>query len=151
MFGGGASLVYTPSLVILGHYFKKHMGLVNGFVALGSSIFTIVMPHILEILLDQHGLQITFFFLTGLTIILILAALSFKPLMPSPIEDENSKKGCCAQLINIDNWKNRKYFIWSLAIPSALFGYFVPYVHIVSNKPKNPFQTMISQRSLFKP
>ena len=91
MFGGGASLVYTPSLVILGHYFKKHMGLVNGFVALGSSIFTIVMPHILEILLDQHGLQITFFFLTGLTIILILAALSFKPLMPSPIEDENSK------------------------------------------------------------
>ena len=27
MFGGGSSLTYTPSLVILGHYFKKHMGL----------------------------------------------------------------------------------------------------------------------------
>jgi len=61
MFGGGASLVYSPSLVILGHYFKKRMGIVNGFVAAGSSIFTIVMPHILQALLKSVGLQNTFF------------------------------------------------------------------------------------------
>ena len=53
LFGGGSSLVYTPSLVILGHYFKRHIGLVNGLVATGSSIFTIAMPHILKVLLKE--------------------------------------------------------------------------------------------------
>ena len=57
MFGGGSSLTYTPSLVILGHYFKKHMGMVNGFVASGSSVFTFVMPHILEAILSTFGVS----------------------------------------------------------------------------------------------
>ena len=57
LFGGGSSLVYTPSLVILGHYFRRHIGLVNGLVATGSSIFTIVMPHILKILLEDFGVR----------------------------------------------------------------------------------------------
>lgn len=58
MFGGGSSLCYTPSLVILGHYFKKNMGLVNGFVTAGSSLFTIAMPHILEGLLSSVGVSL---------------------------------------------------------------------------------------------
>lgn len=33
-------------------------------------------------------------------------------------------------IINFDNWKKKKYIIWALSIPVALFGYFVPYVHI---------------------
>ena len=57
MFGGGSSLTYTPSLVILGHYFKRHMGMVNGFVTTGSSIFTLAMPHILEGLLSSCGVS----------------------------------------------------------------------------------------------
>ena len=130
MFGGGASLVYTPSLVILGHYFKKHMGKVNGIVAAGSSIFTMVMPHIMDGSLKSFGLRNTFFFLSGLVAILILASLSFISLMPSKLSDD--KKGCCGKLFNVDNWKNKKYLIWSLAFSSGLFGYFVPFVHIVS-------------------
>ena len=70
-------------------------------------------------------------FLAGMTSIQMMAALSFKPLMPSRDESE-PKKDCLHQIINVDNWKNTKYVIWALAIPSALFGYFVPYVHIVS-------------------
>jgi len=132
MFGGGSSLTYTPSLVILGHYFKRHMGMVNGFVTTGSSIFTLAMPHILEGLLSSCGLKVCMWFLAGMTSIQMMAALSFKPLMPSRDESE-PKKDCLHQLINVDNWKNTKYVIWALAIPSALFGYFVPYVHIVQH------------------
>jgi len=132
MFGGGSSLTYTPSLVILGHYFKRRMGMVNGFVTTGSSIFTLAMPHILEGLLSSCGLKVCMWFLAGMTSIQMMAALSFKPLMPSRDESE-PKKDCLHQLINVDNWKNTKYVIWALAIPSALFGYFVPYVHIVQH------------------
>lgn len=134
MFGGGSSLAYTPSLVILGHYFKRHMGLVNGFVTSGSSIFTMAMPHIMRGIIDAYeedGLKICIRFLAGITAIQMVAALSFKPLMPKIQTTE--QKSCISQVINVDNWKNKKYVIWALAIPSALFGYFVPYVHIVQH------------------
>lgn len=59
LFGLGASLAYTPSLVILGHYFSKYLGLVNGFVTAGSSIFTMVMPFLIDHLLVNLGLPAT--------------------------------------------------------------------------------------------
>ena len=83
-------------------------------------------------------LQKCLWFLSAVTLVQMLAALSFKPLMPpSSAGSDNgaeskSSKSCMSQLINVNNWKNRKYVIWCLAFPSALFGYFVPYVHIVS-------------------
>ncbi|XP_045612862.1 monocarboxylate transporter 10 isoform X2 [Procambarus clarkii] len=138
MFGGGASLAYTPSLVILGHYFQRWMGIVNGFVTAGSSVFTIALPFILPYILNI-GLQTTFQVLAGLNAFLMLAALVFKPLMPilpqTRPKYENTCKGHCksfwSRIINFDIWKNKRYVIWTLAIPSALFGYFVPYVHLV--------------------
>ncbi|MED6278549.1 hypothetical protein CHARACLAT_025099, partial [Characodon lateralis] len=36
VFACGCSFAYQPSLVILGHYFKKRLGLVNGIVTAGS-------------------------------------------------------------------------------------------------------------------
>ena len=55
MFGTGASLVYTPSLTILGHYFKKKLGVVNGIVTAGSSVFTIGLSFINQHILATHG------------------------------------------------------------------------------------------------
>jgi MCP family monocarboxylic acid transporter-like MFS transporter 10 len=57
LFGGGASLCYTPSLVILGHYFRRHMGIVNGIVTAGSSVFTMAMPFILKGLIEAVGVR----------------------------------------------------------------------------------------------
>lgn len=37
------------------------------------------------------------------------------------------------KVFNTDIWKNKLYVLWSLAIPVALFGYFVPYVHLVEH------------------
>lgn len=139
MFGVGASLAYTPSLVILGHYFQRWMGIVNGFVTAGSSIFTIGMPFLLPYVLDI-GVQTTFQVLAGMTAFLMLAALIFKPLMPilpqSRPRYDNSCRGRCrsfwSRIINFEIWQNKRYVIWALAIPSALFGYFVPYIHLVA-------------------
>lgn len=58
MFGIGASLAYTPSLVILGHYFHRYMGVVNGFVTAGSSAFTMIMPYFIDALLHKCGLSV---------------------------------------------------------------------------------------------
>ena len=48
MFGAGTSLAYNPSLVILGHYFRRRLGLVNGIVTAGSSVFTIGLPFLVN-------------------------------------------------------------------------------------------------------
>lgn len=57
MFGAGASLVYTPSLTILGHYFKRKLGLVNGLVTAGSSIFTIGLSFMNQHILESQGVS----------------------------------------------------------------------------------------------
>ena len=63
---------------------------------------------------------------------LTVCALSFKPLMPKPTtRPGEAKKSCVEQIVHVDNWKNKKYVIWALSVPSALFGYFVPFVHMV--------------------
>ena len=57
MFGIGASLSYIPSLSIIGHYFKKYIGIANGFVTVGSSVFSVAMPYILDFLIKNFGLN----------------------------------------------------------------------------------------------
>ena len=57
LFGTGASLIYTPSLTILGHYFKKKLGVVNGLVTAGSSIFTIGLSFINQHILETQGVS----------------------------------------------------------------------------------------------
>ena len=57
MFGAGSSLVYTPSVVILGHYFNRYHGIVNGFVTTGSSLFGAALPHLLKFLFSKLGVS----------------------------------------------------------------------------------------------
>jgi len=57
LFGLGASLAYTPSLAILGFHFKQRLGLVNGIVTAGSSVFTVIIPPTLGALIPLIGLD----------------------------------------------------------------------------------------------
>ena len=141
--GIGTSLVYAPSLAILGHYFTKRLGLVNGLVTAGSSGFSIVMPIVLRMLINNHGIQNTFKYLTILMASLILCSLTFKETI-----HRSSKNAQCSadskrrsvsgsslsSLFMYDQlWKNRLYLCWLISIPTGLFGYFVPFCHLVKH------------------
>lgn len=133
MFACGCSFSYQPSLVILGHYFKKRLGLVNGIVTAGSSIFTIILPFVLSGLLSRVGLHNTMRVLCILMFLLMLAGFTYKPLLPAK---SSSNGRCCPpinQIFNFNIWKSLGYRIWAFGIPAALYGYFVPYVHLVSS------------------
>ncbi|XP_034939541.1 monocarboxylate transporter 10 isoform X2 [Chelonus insularis] len=145
IYGAGASLAYTPSLAILGHYFKRHLGLANGIVAAGSSVFTMIMPHVTRALLDRFDMVGALRSFAILTSIIMLCAFLFKPTLtesdksPSKLSSykQNSikkpvKKVKWYALINLSIWKKRRYVVWASAIPISLFGYFVLYVHIGS-------------------
>lgn len=135
MFGLGAALAYTPTLAVLGHYFKKYLGIVSGFVTSGSSVFTAILPAGLNYLLTHYGLPITFCVLGIMALFIVLCALIYKPLrLPPPEPKRKPGQSKCnvvmRSLVNVNNWKKKRYIIWALSIPVALIGYFVPYVHM---------------------
>ncbi|KAA0708997.1 Monocarboxylate transporter 10 [Triplophysa tibetana] len=135
VFACGCSFAYQPSLVILGHYFKRRLGLVNGIVTAGSSVFTITLPYVLTGLLDRVGLYNTLRVLSIFMFILVLAGFTYKPILPKPVSSEKSGGRCPAlkRVFNLQIWKSLGYRIWAFGIPAALYGYFVPYVHLMKH------------------
>ncbi|KAM9355889.1 monocarboxylate transporter 10 [Pholidichthys leucotaenia] len=133
VFACGCSFAYQPSLVILGHYFKKRLGLVNGIVTAGSSIFTVTLPFVLSGLLDNLGLYNTMRVLCILMFVLILAGFTYKPLLPVPPSDSQTSRSRFSKIFNMNIWKSKGYRIWAFGIPAALYGYFVPYVHLMNH------------------
>ncbi|XP_053738144.1 monocarboxylate transporter 10 [Synchiropus splendidus] len=133
VFACGCSFAYQPSLVILGHYFNKRLGLVNGIVTAGSSIFTITLPFVLSILLENVGRQNTMRVLCVLMFVLMLAGFTYRPLLPAKPKSPTGR--VCPPLnkvFNVNIWKSLGYRIWAFGIPAALYGYFVPYVHLMT-------------------
>ncbi|KAM8726072.1 monocarboxylate transporter 10 [Acanthopagrus schlegelii] len=135
VFACGCSFAYQPSLVILGHYFKKRLGLVNGIVTAGSSIFTITLPFLLSGLLEKVGLQNTMRVLCILMFVLMLAGFTYKPLLPVKSSNTSTGSHCppMNRIFNINIWRSLGYRIWAFGIPAALYGYFVPYVHLMKH------------------
>ncbi|XP_048348627.1 monocarboxylate transporter 10 [Sphaerodactylus townsendi] len=136
LFGCGCSFAYQPSLVILGHYFKKRLGLVNGIVTAGSSLFTIALPFLLTVLIKSVGLDNTFRILCIFVFVLFLAGFTYKPLIGSA--KGSGEKGKlhfppAKQIFNFSIFKVMSYRIWVIGIPAALFGYFIPYVHLLKH------------------
>ena len=116
VFACGCSFAYQPSLVILGHYFKKRL------------------PFLLSGLLEKVGLQNTMRVLCILMFVLMLAGFTYKPLLPVKSSNTSTGSHCppMNRIFNINIWRSLGYRIWAFGIPAALYGYFVPYVHLVS-------------------
>ncbi|KAK5650318.1 hypothetical protein RI129_001347 [Pyrocoelia pectoralis] len=127
MYGFGGALAYTPSLAILGHYFKKRLGIVNGLVTSGSSTFTVIMSYLIDWLLKNVKIAWTFRILAMLVAVIMGCAIVFKPLN---VVDKKDAKTSCKTAFNVSIWKNKKYIIWAILVPFSLFGYFVIYVHM---------------------
>ncbi|XP_054425809.1 monocarboxylate transporter 10 [Pteronotus mesoamericanus] len=146
IFACGCSFAYQPSLVILGQYFKKRLGLVNGIVTSGSSIFTILLPLLLRVLIDNVGLFYTLRVLCIFIFVIFLSAFTYRPLASNVREKESGIKGGNRfslfsrrkfsppkKIFNFAIFKVTAYAVWAVGMPLALFGYFVPYVHLMKH------------------
>ena len=60
----------------------------------------------------------------------MIASLTFKPVLGTSSTKEELRH--LHSVINVKNWKNSKYVVWLVAAPTAMFGYFVPFVHLVA-------------------
>ncbi|XP_072390634.1 monocarboxylate transporter 10 isoform X1 [Diabrotica undecimpunctata] len=128
MYGLGGALMYTPSLAILGHYFKKYLGKVNGFVTAGSSVFTIAMPYLIDVFLKNFGIEWTLRFLALKSSFIMLFSFLFKPV--NTTSSTKRKQISFRSIFNLALLKNFRYVVWVSTIAFSLFGYFVPYVYM---------------------
>ncbi|XP_045476771.1 monocarboxylate transporter 10 isoform X2 [Harmonia axyridis] len=128
MYGLGGALAYTPSLAVLGHYFKKYLGLVNGLVTAGSSLFTISMPYLISAFLHRFGIEWTLRLIAFMSSFIMLFAFLFKPVNPTL----KFKKVSLKDAFNMSLFRNRKYVIYASTVAFSLCGYFVPYVFMVA-------------------
>ncbi|KTG03163.1 hypothetical protein cypCar_00016102 [Cyprinus carpio] len=151
LFGCGSSFAFQPSLVILGHYFRQRLGLANGVVTAGSSLFSMGLPVLLKKVVGPLGLPRTFQILSIFMLVQSLLALTFRPLIPSgmcPMPGMGMDGGPPSGLESASRWqkglaKIRKYFnvrvfgvltyrVWAFGVATAVLGYFVPYVHLMN-------------------
>lgn len=132
LYGLGSSLAYTPSLAILGQYFKKYLGVVNGVVTVGSSVFTVIFPPLMELMIKYHGLGGMFLVLSIFEFGIILCSSTFQPFIKKQksVKSFNGCKPLCRIIIGTELWKIKLYKLWAICVLVAMLGYFVPYVHI---------------------
>eukprot|EP00064_Thunnus_orientalis_P012310 superscaffoldBa00001873_g12345 len=157
LFGCGSSFAFQPSLVILGHYFRQRLGLANGVVTAGASLFSMGLPVLLNKMVEPLGLSGTFQILSIFMLVQALLALTFKPLLPAgggmgppgmgpgPAESQ-TQPGATAQggsrwskdLAEVKKYFNLQVFhivtyrVWAFGVATAVLGYFVPYVHLIN-------------------
>lgn len=106
-------------------------------VTAGSSAFTVLLPFLLRVLTDRVDLSHTLRVLCVFMLVLFLAGFTYRPLAPSDGQSaapggDRGKFGPPRRLFNTAVFKVTAYSVWAAGVPLALFGYFVPYVHLVS-------------------
>ena len=135
MVGFGASLCYFSSLVAVGHYFFKKLSLANGIISSGSGIGSLVMGPVMNSLLKQLGWRNTLRVYAGLSAIIFVSAILYRPINTSAVHHEkDSKEPKKAKFIDLSIFKNKAYVFWCLALSIFILGYFVPFVHLVRSQ-----------------
>ncbi|KAG9082244.1 hypothetical protein FS749_007009 [Ceratobasidium sp. UAMH 11750] len=73
----GATILYFPVQVYLFEWFDKRRGLANGIIFSGTGLGGVVLPFIVETLLNRYGLKITFISLAIGYAVLLSSVLPF--------------------------------------------------------------------------
>ena len=77
--GVGFSFTFSPSMAVLGHYFNKRLGLANGIMTCGGGVLSVGYVWILPVIYDHLGLRSTLLFMSGLSFLQIVYALTWIP------------------------------------------------------------------------
>ena len=144
-FGIGASFTYFPTVIVLKKYFKRYLNLANGISASGSGLGTLALGPLIEHCLDNFGLRWTFRLFALITTLMLLTHLVFiyiERRFHSRIEvlgHQTLLEKLRNTLVGRELWSDKQYQLMVASMGIFLFGYFVPYVHLVCSNFVNFF------------
>ncbi|KAJ8315671.1 hypothetical protein KUTeg_007821 [Tegillarca granosa] len=132
-YGLGTCLCISPIMTIAPDYFDKYITVAVGIITAGSSIGTLVMAPLSQVLIDTIGWRNTFRFFTGTCIFSAVCCSFVKPVAKKKSPLQNLRQSPARLLMQeLKLWKNRVFVIWTMAITCVMFGFYIPYVHLVS-------------------
>ncbi|KAK7463165.1 hypothetical protein BaRGS_00038277 [Batillaria attramentaria] len=149
--GVGFGLSFVLSIAILGHYFKKRLGLANGLVTFGNATFAMVYSLMIPTLINTVGLQYTLLCLSGFSFLIMPCALTWKPRIErcsTRLESARTQAAsegrtggrdgsgvcmCTCKFLDVTIWRNRGYVAWAVAMSVTYLGLPVPFIHIVKH------------------
>ncbi|KAL0994062.1 hypothetical protein UPYG_G00117310 [Umbra pygmaea] len=146
LFGCGSSFAFLPCLIILGHYFQRRLGLVNGVMVACSSVFSLTLPALLEEVVTPLGLSGTFQILSSFMLIQAALALSFRPRLHHRGPTSNMAQhpsdnlrtfwqqslAQCRRYCSLGVLQLSSYRVWAFGVSVAMLGNFVPYIYLMS-------------------
>lgn len=135
IYGIGACMSISPTMTIAPNYFDKYMTLAVGLMTAGSSVGTLIMAPLSQTLIDAIGWRNTFRCFAGTCLFSAACCCLVRPL-PSAAQAmplETIKQSPAGKLMKeLKLWKNRVFIVWTCAVTCVMFGYYIPYVHLVS-------------------
>ena len=131
LLGVGSSFSYYTSILILNEYFSKRLVLVNGIGLSGCGFGTLALAPLMNFLLDTFHWRVALRILSASSIVLGLCGLIYF-IVPAPVQRHTVKKNTKSQtLIDVSFFKNKAFVVWLVAVGLVLFGFYMPYVHLV--------------------
>ena len=84
--GLGTSFCYFPTLIILVPYFNEKLAFVNGIVSAGAGVGTLILSPSIQWFAGNYGVKYMFYGLGLLHILILFAALLYRPLPQKYLE-----------------------------------------------------------------
>ncbi|XP_071133843.1 monocarboxylate transporter 12-like isoform X2 [Mytilus edulis] len=133
-YGIGTCLCITPIMTIATQYFDKYLTIAVGIMTAGSSFGTLIYAPMSQAFIDAYGWRNTFRCYSGLCALSAICSLFIKPISNQKKTDEQKLKQSPIRSIiqDLKLWKNRVFVIWTIAITLVMFGFYIPYVHLVA-------------------
>ncbi|XP_066266932.1 monocarboxylate transporter 12-like isoform X3 [Branchiostoma lanceolatum] len=151
--GFGMSLMYSPSVAMIGKYFHKRHATANGIAVSGTGVSMLVISPLFQFLIDEfrwNGALLIFggMALNGCVFGALLRPLDLKDAgkgEQAENEDEqdaDSSKTCKAivpfcqkvlEMFDVTLLKSRLFLVYSLSLIVLILGYSMIYVHLVAH------------------
>lgn len=151
LFSAGCSLCYFSSVLILSEYFSKNLVFANGLGLSGAGVGTIVLAPFVDFLQFYFKWRITVQILSGLSAVLVFSGLLYF-LVPPP-NSHIVTKDPDEKYVDLSVLKNKAYLVWVIVVGLVLFGFYIPYVHLVRHcqdlgVPKNQAAVLVGYIAL---
>lgn len=130
----GSSMCYVSSVLVLSGYFSKNLVVANGIGLAGAGVGTITLAPALSLLLDNFYWRDALRILSATSLLILISGLIFY-LVPAPLEFSDAEKYDTEEetkRIDLSFFKNKAYIVWTVVVGLVLFGFYIPYVHLVS-------------------
>ncbi|KAF5102875.1 hypothetical protein D0Z00_000133 [Geotrichum galactomycetum] len=124
--GLSCTMVFTPSVTIVGHWFYKKRGLATGIAASGGAVGGVIFPLVLIEIMPKIGYGWSIRVIALINVVLCLIAVA---LMRTRLPLEKSKKGA---LIDLKAFKDVRFGLTTFGVFLAEWALFIPLNYITS-------------------